>query len=64
MSPEDLTEKSLHARLRRLCEKKKGTGKLKVAEAIHEHWKNANAEEREKLAKTLAATNFQQAFFL
>jgi hypothetical protein len=54
----------LAARLRRLCEKKRGKngGKLKVPEAIHQAYMEAadKPERRDKMMEVLAACDFDK----
>jgi hypothetical protein len=55
-----MNDKALLGRLRRLCEKKVGTGKCRVGDEVHEHWMKSCPEETLKLARTLSAVNFDE----
>lgn len=61
LSPlEDLSKNTLLARLRRVCEVKKDTGRCKVGPEIHKLWMEFadTAEKRHEMARMLAACNF------
>lgn len=50
--PPPKTQAAKEARLRRICERKP-TGKIQVAEEIHEKWRTGNKQQREQMLDVL-----------
>ena len=59
-SDEDLSTRGMLARLARLCEQKKDSGKIKVVKELHDYWANAGPAVKLAMGKCLAACNWQK----
>lgn len=57
-----MTQAAKEARLRRLCERKP-TGKIQVAEEIHDKWRTANKQQREQMLDVLEEANWNKDIY-
>ena len=57
--PPPTTQAAKEARLRRICERKP-TGKINVAQEIHDKWRTGNKQEREHMLDLLEESNWDK----
>ena len=57
---QDLSTRALLARLARVCEMKKASGKCSVSQDVHDFWVKAKPAVKLSMGKTLAACNYDK----